>query len=194
MKLNKQIKTHIADMAIRKKYKAKFESKLAKLTVKAREVLIEINHNEDFDLLPERAKRLIKKCNGVEIPSLIMCSRIGGFPKVERGYQLDIAFDTYSDINSLSFDKPVYASGNHRGLASFPEELSEDFKALQKFLKEASTARQTLLDAMAHYKSSKKMFAELPWSEDFYPEQEKKPACNIVPVSTIAAANELMGV
>lgn len=33
MKLNKQIKTHIADMAIRKKYKAEFESKLAKLSL-----------------------------------------------------------------------------------------------------------------------------------------------------------------
>lgn len=103
-----------------------------------------------------------------------------------------MALDTRSEIECLTFDSPVYASGNYRGIASFPEELSEDFKALQKFLKEASAARQTLLDAMAHYKSSKKMFTELPWSEDFYPEQEKKPACNIVPVSTIAVANELM--
>lgn len=196
MKLNKQIKTHIADMAIRKKYKAEFEKRLADLTVKARKTLYDINHNADFDVLPERAKHLIQTCSGVNLPNgIAMASYKYGYDKVERGFLLNIAFDTRKDITMLTFQgETVYAPKDYKGCAQWPEELNGELKEFTNFLKEASQARQTLIDAMVHYKSTNKMFAELPWAEQFYPEQEKKTACNIVPVSTIAAANDLMGV
>lgn len=190
LKLNKQIKTHIADMAIRKKYKAKFTELLKTVTDKAYSELYDKYHNEDFDVLPARASSALRKTKEVEIPSLLMSSETPRYGK-EYGYGLNVAFDTRSRIDSLVLDKSVIGTDYkfHNALELFETE----FKALTTFLKEASAARQTLLDAMAHYKSCKKMFAELPWTEEFYPESEKKPACNVVPVSTITAANELMG-
>lgn len=189
LKLNKQIKTHIADMAIRKKYKAKFTELLKTVTDKAYSELYDKYHNEDFDVLPARASGALKSSKRVDIPELQMeiVKRFNG----ERGYGLNVAFDTRGRIDSLVLDKAVIGTDYkfHNALELFETE----FKALTAFLKEASAARQTLLDAMAHYESCKKMFAELPWTEEFYPESEKKPACNVVPVSTIAAANELMG-
>lgn len=190
LKLNKQIKTHIADMAIRKKYKAKFTELLKAVTDKAYSELYDKYHNEDFDVLPARAFGALRKTKEVDIPSLLMSSETHKF-RTDRGYGLNVAFDTYRRIDSLTMAKVVIGTEYkfHNALELFEVE----FKALTTFLKEASAARQTLLDAMAHYKSCKKMFAELPWTEEFYPESEKKPACNVVPVSTIAAANELMG-
>ncbi|AUR97099.1 hypothetical protein NVP1237B_40 [Vibrio phage 1.237.B._10N.261.52.C5] len=194
MKINKQIKTHIADMAIRKKYKAEFEKKLAALSVMGFDIVYDLNHNEDFDVLPDRAKALIQTVQGIALKDDI---RMGSYKPSryyeERGYLLDTAFQTRDTIERVGFDKKVYSASNYRGDAHQPEAFDAPLKELHAFLKEASQARQTLIDAMAHYKSCKKMFAELPWTETYYPEAEKKPVTNIVPVSTIAAANELMG-
>lgn len=194
MKLNKQIKTHIADMAIRKKYKAEFDKKLENLSTVGLDIVYKANHNEDFDVLPERAKALIRTVKGIELKNNI---NMGSYkPRrhyEESGYLLDTAFQTYSQIERIEFGKKIYGESNYRGYAYQTEGFEEHLKDLHAFLKEASKARQTLLDAMAHYKSCKKMFAELPWTETYYPESEKKPVANIVPVSTIAAANELMG-
>ncbi|AUR82737.1 hypothetical protein NVP1271B_39 [Vibrio phage 1.271.B._10N.286.54.B4] len=193
MKINKQIKTHIADMAIRKKYKAEFEKKLAALSVIGFDIVYDLNHNEDFDVLPDRAKSLIQTVQGIDLKDDI---RMGSYKPSryyeERGYLLDTAFQTRDTIKRVGFDKKVYSASNYRGNANQPEAFDAPVKELHVFLKEASQARQTLLDAMAHYKSCKKMFAELPWAETYYPEAEKKPVVNVVPVSTIAAANELM--
>lgn len=193
MKINKQIKTHIADMAIRKKYKAEFEKKLAALSVIGFDIVYDLNHNEDFDVLPERAKALVQTVQGIDLKDDIKMGSHRPYRHMpDRGYLLDTAFQTRDTIGRIGFEKKVYSASNYRGDARQPEEFDAHVKDLHAFLKEASQARQTLLDAMAHYKSCKNMFAELPWAETFYPEAEKKPVTNIVPVSTIAAANELM--
>ncbi|QZI93269.1 hypothetical protein SIPHO075v1_p0046 [Vibrio phage PS65A.1] len=189
MKINKQIKTHIADMAIRKKYKAEFTELMQAMKDKAYSELYNKYHNEDFDLLPERALNLVQRCGTVDISTIQMEHKVQYGRDI--GYGLHVAFDTYSSIQSITLDKQVLGCGHKIYNAS--ELFSDEYAALTSFLKEASKARQTLLDAMAHYKSCKKMFAELPWTETYYPESEKKPVTNIVPVSTIAAANELMG-
>ncbi|AUR87790.1 hypothetical protein NVP1104O_40 [Vibrio phage 1.104.O._10N.286.49.A12] len=189
MKINKQIKTHIADMAIRKKYKAEFTRLLKAVTDTAYDELYAKYHNEDYDVLPQRALSAVEKTKEIDVPALIMDLEKPRFGS-ERGYGLNVAFDTRRRIDSLSMEKAVYGT-RYKFHNSF-ELYEKEFKALTTFLKEASQARQTLLDAMAHYKSCKKMFAELPWTETYYPEVEKKPVVNIVPVSTIAAANELM--
>lgn len=190
MKLNKQIKTHIADMAIRKKYKAEFASLLKAVTDKAYNELYDKYHNEDYDVLPQRALAAVEKTKEIDIPTLLMGVEKPRFGP-ERGYGLNVAFDTRRRMDCLSMDKAAYGT-RYKFHNSF-ELYETEFKALTAFLKEVSKARQTLLDAMAHYKSCKKMFAELPWAETYYPESEKKPVANIVLVSTIAAANELMG-
>lgn len=71
---------------------------------------------------------------------------------------------------------------------------NEVFKDLILLVKEIQSFEETIMQAMGGFKSASKMFAELPWTEDLYPQSEKKPICNIVPVSTIAKANDLMGV
>lgn len=193
LKLNKQIKTHIADMAIRKKYKAEFEKKLAELSVIGFDIVYDLNHNEDFDVLPDRAKALVQTVQGIDLENDIKMGSHRPYRHLpERGYSLDVAFQTRVTIGRIGFDKKVYSASNYRGDARQPEAFGVHVEELHSFLKEASQARQTLLDAMAHYKSCKKMFAELPWTETYYPEAEKKPTCNVVPVSTIAAANKLM--
>ena len=189
MKINKQIKTHIADMPIRKKYKAEFARLLKAVTDTAYDELYAKYHNEDYDVLPQRALSAVEKTKEIDVPALIMDLEKPRFG-AERGYGLNVAFDTRRRIDSLSMEKAVYGT-RYKFHNSF-ELYEKEFKALTAFLKEASQARQTLLDAMAHYKSCKKMFAELPWTETYYPEAEKKPVTNIIPVSTIAAANELM--
>ena len=188
MKINKQIKTHIADMAIRKKYKAEFTVLMRAMKDKAHSELYNEYHNEDFDLLPKRALNLVQRCGVVDISTLQMEHRVQ-YGR-DTGYGLHVAFETRSSIQSITLDKEILGCGHKIYNAS--ELFSDEYAALTAFLKEASQARQTLLDAMAHYKSCKKMFAELPWTETYYPEAEKKPVVNIVPVSTITAANELM--
>lgn len=190
MRLNNKIKTHIADMAIRNKFKAEFDAKLANLCKVAEEELRKQYHNEDFDVLPERAKALVSSAQYVHLGR-------GGLEmhgENEHGFGLSVAFDTYRKIHVIPVSKTVYAKTDYSGNARLPEAAEPALKELISFLKECSKARDTLISAMAHYRTVKKMFAELPWTEQFYPEQEKKPTCNIVPVSTIVAANEIMGV
>lgn len=190
MKLNKQIKTHIADMAIRKKYKAEFDNLMKAMSDKAYHGLYAKYNNGDFKVLPERSLKLVQNSKHVNIDTIRMEKREPYGRSI--GYGLNVSFQTRSEIGTIELEKPIL--GASRTIYDADTLFADEYKAVIKLLKEASTARQTLLDAMAHYKSSKKMFSELLWSEDFYPEQEKKPVCNIVPISTIAAANELMGV
>lgn len=192
LKLNKTIKTHIADMAIRKKFKAEFDAKMAALSDEAYNVLYAKYHNEDFEVLPERAKVLIREARIVDMRNGFKMDYNANRVYGHAGYGLDIAFQTNHDIGEIKLTKPVYAP-SHYGRASSLEELDPSLNKLREFLKTVSEARDTLINAMTHYKSTDKMFKELPWSEEFYPEAEKKPTCNIVPVSTIAAANDIMG-
>lgn len=185
MNLNNKIKTHIADMAVRNKFKAEFDAKLANLCKVAEEELRKQYHNEDFDTLPERAKALVSKVGEI---------RLGQSSLDLSGLGLNVAFDTYREVHTLPVSKTIYAKTDYSGRSRLPDTAEPALKEFISFLKECSKARDTLISAMAHYRTVKKMFAELPWTEQFYPEQEKKPACNIVPVSTIVAANEIMGV
>lgn len=195
LKLNKSIKEQIADMAIRSKFKPEFDKRMGQLRENLHSVLFYENNNSDFDTLPDRAKKYISKASGVRLnQSIYMGSHIVGFDKRETGFLLNVAFETRREINMIKLNSQVYALSDYSGNASFPVKCENEVKSLLSFLKTASETRQILIDAMTHYKSAEKMFKELPWSEDFYPPQEKKTKCNIVPVSTIATANELMGV
>ena len=180
--LNKTIKTHIADMAIRKKHKAEFERLMQCLKDKAHTELYKKYHNADFDALPDRAKNLVQSSRTVDIPAIYM----GG----KGSFDLQIALQTRERIHHLELDVRILGESYHFHNAL--ELFNSEYKSLRLFLKQASSDRDTLLEAMAHYRSAEKMFKELPWTEDFYPEEHKKPKCNIVPVSTIAAANKLM--
>jgi hypothetical protein len=191
MKLNKTIKTHIADMAIRSKFKEQYIKELTELVLAVEGKLKEENHNSDFASLPDRALKLVRSTTFVDID--IRMNKVERHGRVS-GYGLNIAFDTRNEIGRVKMREAVYCNASSYHGVNIPQSCDLEFGKFKSFLKMASDARQTLLDAMASYKSCKAMFAELPWSEEFYPAQEKKPECNIVPVSTIAAANELMGI
>ena len=190
MKLNKKIKTHIVEMAIRSKYKEQFDVLMQAVKDKAFEVAYVKYHNDDFKVLSERALALVQTSYCININRIQMGSnkRCG----IERGYCLSVALQTRDWISSISLDKSIY--GAQSTIYNIEDCVEVELKALHTFLKETAKARETLEDAMSHYKSVKVMFKELPWTEEFYPEAEKKPVCNIVPVSTIAAANDLMGI
>lgn len=190
MKLNKKIKTHIVDMAIRDKYKAKFDALMQAMRDKAYSGLYDEYHNEDFELLPERSRKYVGKTTYVDVPTI----RVGNYLRhgVERGYGLDVALQTRNTIEYIELGQPVY--GTEHKFYNASDLFRDEYHDLVTFLKEASKARETLVNAMTHYRSCKKMFAELPWTEEYYPEHEKTPTVNLVPVSTIAAANGLMGV
>ena len=190
LKLNKSIKTHIADMAIRKKYKGEFLAKMKAVSDKAYSELYAKYNNDDFSDLPERALSCVKRAKDVDCTNLQM--EIVSYAGTQRGYGLNVAFDTRRRIDCITMPHTIIGS-DHK-FYNAANLFDAEFKELTKFLNVASGARETLLNAMSHYKSADKMFKELPWTEEFYPESEKKPVCNIVPISTIVAANDLMGV
>lgn len=182
MKLNKSIKRHIVQMAIRSKFETEFKSRLENLTVELKSVVDVETKAYLFKGLDSHVISCLRKTNRINFPYR-QDINLSDNVKVALGarYCLDrvILKDAY-----------VYGHDHSYTLQDSPQCL-KDFRS---YCKEIETFAETIEGALACFKSAPKMFKELPWSEEFYPAEEKKPACNVVPVSTIAAANDLMGI
>lgn len=96
------------------------------------------------------------------------------------------------ELARFGIDHHVYG----KSYACYASDLSDKaaLKKLMATVKTITQFRSDLLSAMAHFKSGEKMVAALPWTDKFYPEEDKTPTCNIVPVSVIEKANSLMGI
>lgn len=187
LKLNKTIKTHIADMAIRSKYQAEFQKLMDSLIDNLFDVLYLKYNNDDFLNLPDRAKALIGKTSKVSlgVERIVMHkTKVNG--KVS-GYGLDVALETWGCIDTLRMKAPVFGSDCRFYINSDNEHLG----AIKLLLDEASESRDILLAAMAPYKSANHMLNELHWANEFYPIEEEAKE-EFLP-STISKANMIMG-
>lgn len=83
-------------------------------------------------------------------------------------------------VNLIDIEKYDYVKKFHKKCRAFVKKVEEDLS--------------TISAAVHTYNSAKKMFAELPWTQDFYPEEHKPVGGALVPIESIAKANELFGV
>lgn len=180
LKLNKTIKNHICQMAIRNKFEAEFKVVFNNICSDAGELFYKESNGELFESADPIILEAVKKCKSFEIDQTIYLSENTG---VAIGFK-------FGYIKHFTATKFYYGKDCRTVL----QKDNEVFKDLILLIKEIQSFEETIMQAMNGFKSASKMFAELPWTEDLYPQSEKKPTCNIVPVSTIAKANDLMGV
>lgn len=190
LKLNKTIKTHIADMAIRSKYQAEYNELMQALKTALYDHFYLKFNNDDFNGLPERAMKHVKKTSSVYLSSeKIQMSKIEK-RHIERGYGLDVAFQTRSLIDCIYMDDLVFGEDYRFHIA---DAARVEIKSLKSFLKATAETRDILLESMSSYRTANHMMNEMPWTKEFYPESEKKPSVDIVPLATISKANMIMG-
>lgn len=181
-KLNKKTKTHIADMATREKYKSLFDKKMASFVTDLTKQAYSHYQNELFE--------------GVNPVVLKACSCTNSFDLYSDRIDIEsisAALQYGSEkIEKLTLDRGIYGAGYR----VFPGAIDDKhlYRDLLAFIKEVASFHSALMEAMQPFKSAEKMLKALPWAEKYYPEEDKTPTCNIVPISIIEKANELMGV
>lgn len=181
-RLTKQTKSHIADRAVREKYKAAFDQKMKAFIADVTQQAYTIFQNEHFE--------------GVHPVVLNACSSTTAFQLYNDSINIKPIYVALQhdreEIDHLQLDRRIYGGG-HR---IYGHEIKNKtlYRDLVVFIKEVLAFHAALMDAMQPFKSADKMLKALPWAEEFYPDHDKTPACNIVPVSLIEKANELMGV
>ena len=180
LKLNKSIKSEIIQMAIRKKFEVKFKDNLEKLTSSLKEVAEKETSHHLFSGLDSHVLNCLRKSQKIIFPSDVY---------IRPSDNVKTALSIRYCIDSVSIkDSYIYGSELYFIPLSMPQELTDFIK----FMKSIEEFNSTLELAIAPFKSTKKMFNELPWTEELYPSSYKAPACNIVSLSTIESANELM--
>lgn len=181
-KLNQKIKNHIADMATRQKHKAAFDKVFAAFKEDAYQQFYKKYQNGLFEGVNQI---VLEACNKTDLINLSNDSI--DVEDISTAIQVNT-----KKLRIFSIDHYVYG----QSYALYARDLS-DKTALKKLMATVRTITQfksDLLSAMAHFKSGEKMVAALPWTDKFYPEEDKTPTCNIVPVSVIEKANSLMGI
>lgn len=180
LKLNKKIKNHICQMAIRNKFESEFKVVVSNICSDVGEIFYKESNGELFESVDPIILEAVRKCKSFEINQTIYLSE-------NAGVALGCKFGYIKHFSATKF----YYGKDYRTVLQKDNEV---FKDLILLIKEIQSFEETIMQAMNSFKSANKMFAELPWTEELYPESEKKPTCNIIPVSTIAKANDLMGV
>lgn len=177
MKLNKTIKTQLVNAAIEAKYKDQHERYMRELTVAAREYAVKNSHHES----------LKSKLTNDELKYVERKSSLSFGNSIEtEGYQLG---NRRAWICNVSFDDPVYACYDCW------EVKDEDLPQLAKF-------RQFVLDVLADtkqlqgvvgsYTTAKRLFEDLPFLKQYYPESEPT-GTGLVDKATIDAINARFG-
>lgn len=190
LKLNKTIKTHIADMAIRSKHQEEYNELMQALKTALYDHFYLKFNNDDFKDLPERALKHVKKTSSVYLGSeKIQMSKIVR-SHTDRGYGLDVAFQSRSLIDCIYMDDLVFGEDYRFHIC---DAAKVEIKELKSFLKSVAEIRDILIESMASYRTANHMMNEMPWTKGFYPESEKKPSVDIVPLATISKANLIMG-
>lgn len=168
-------------MAIRKKFETEYNAKFLALSGKLGDMA--------------RIKCKAYLFNGLDAYVL---SRVKSTKRTNLGYRFK--FNSCNVRTGLSIrneyltdiyvEKPIYGEDYHFNFKS--GEDKELVKEFHLYVKEIEKFAETIESAICCFKSANKMFAELPWTEGLHPESEKAPVCNLVPVSAIALANDLM--
>lgn len=190
LKLNKTIKTHIADMAIRSKYQEEYNDLTQSLKTALYDHFYLKFNNDDFKDLPERAMKHVRKTKSVYLGQEKLQMKMITLHNSDRGYGLDVAFQTRSSIDIICMDDFVFGEDYRLHIN---DAAKHELNELKLFLKSVADIRDILLESMASYRTANHMMNEMPWTKEFYPESEKKPSVDIVPLATISKANMIMG-
>lgn len=181
-KLNKSIKKHIVQMAIRKKFEADYNDAFAAFKKGISQHVGKETKSHLFENLDTYVLSCVSKTNLVRLNSL---------DAIKFSDNVKIALYLRDDISQINLSEGC-AYGTDYGY--YCNEIPECLKEFKRFVFNIEEFAGIIEASLDCFKSANKMFKELPWTEGLYPASAKVTACNIIPVSTIAIANELMGV
>jgi len=182
-KLSNKTKKHIADMATRQKYQATFNTALE--TFK-RAILKELQIKNQSELFADLHPVVLAACNYQTTITL-------SSDKIDISSIRDAVSYRNDYIEILTLSARVYGESRYGSI--YPDDTwSPHLKELRNVIDEIAHFRSTLSEALYPFRSGEKLIKALPWAEHFYPDADKTPTVNIVPVSLIEKANELMGV
>lgn len=179
IKLNKTIKNQIVEAAAEAKLKPIYEKAMNELTVAARKW--QVGHSLHAEAM---------KCD----PKLR--NHIGATGYVHFEKSIHVRDDNLSMIvrssgsnyiSGVRLDNPIYAPNGTC--------LPEDFPDYVKFKDIVSQIEKTYYEikqTVHSYTKAEKMFEDLPWTKEFYPEQIST-CTSLVAKETIDKLNEVMG-
>jgi hypothetical protein len=177
MKLNKTIKTQLVNAAIEAKYKDQHERYMRELTVAAREYAIKNSHHES----------LKSKLTSDELKYVDRKSSLNFNNSIEtEGYQFE---SRRAWIYSVSFDDPVYA---YYGSWEVKDEDLPQLATFRQFVLDVVTDTKQLQGVVGSYTTAKRLFEDLPWLKQYYPESAPT-GTGLVDKATIDAINARFG-
>lgn len=174
----KSTKLHILQMAVRKKFKDEFNSKM-ELAKEAMTVKAELmGDHKELSKLPEHLHKNFESCSAIYYHGNRLITVNQGVSLESREY-----------IRNIELKRKVFVK--HTLVASLKD--GDEIKGINLFLKEVDQFAMDVETALNTYSTYKKAVNALPWIEEFHPDFDKKPVCNLVPIDTINKVNKLMG-
>lgn len=177
MKLNKTIKTQLVNAAIEAKYKDQHERYMRELTVAAREYAIKNSHHES----------LKSKLTNDELQHVSYKVRFN-FDDVLRTDDYIFNGDV-THVNSMVSDDPVYA---YYGGYYLKDEDLPQLATFRQFVLDVVADTRQLQGVVGSYTTAKRLFEDLPWLKQYYPESEPT-GTGLVDKATIDAINARFG-
>lgn len=179
IKLNQSIKNRIISEAVKSKYRPLFEKARRELTIAGRNIAIANSlHNEAKKCSPELL-RCINQTNRLSLSSDILIEKdIVGFALCDSSSKRIC----YTE----SFDDPVFAAKH----CEVPKSTTE-YITLVGVIKDAHDFYNTIRVVINSYSKAEKLFEDLPWTKDFYPDLPTKNT-QLVDKRTIEQINSVM--
>lgn len=176
MKLNKTIKTQLVNAAIEAKYKDQHERYMRELTVAAREYAIKNSHHES----------LKSKLTNDELKH-VRCRSYMDITVLRTGDYIFNGDVTY--FSTVDFDDPVYA---YYGSWEVKDEDLPQLAKFRQFVLDVLADTKQLQGVVGSYTTAKRLFEDLPWLKQYYPESEPTDT-GLVDKATIDAINARFG-
>lgn len=179
IKLSQRIKNRIISEAVKSKYRPLFEKARRELTIAGRNIAIANSlHYEAKKCRPELLRH-IGQTNRLSL-------------QTDIGMENEVVGIALRDSNSRyigyteSFDDPVFAVKHCKVSNSTPEYIT-----LVKVIKEAHDFYDTIYAVIHSYSKAEKLFEDLPWTKEFYPDLPTKNT-QLVDKQTIDSINKVM--
>lgn len=190
-KLNKTIKEAIIKAALRHKYQEELndlQEEVVEVLYKAARKACKQDYIESL-ALPDEVKRVMKKANRVYTGD--SCNFIY-MPNARKYLNVkDTRFRIYFGDDRLVYNdssKVEYSQINKYASVKALE------KKIRDFVKKVEDDLEKITVAVYSFSNAKKMFDEMSWTKDLYPDEFKPVGGQLVPVAVIEQANELMKV
>lgn len=176
----KQVKEHICQMAVRKKYKEKFDLEMALLeSALTKRAIKNSMHSDAVKNVPETLLSFLSSSKS----AADYCGR------VLFDVSQYIALQSCSKVRSVKLSHVVYATSKDATILGCNE-----LKAIKSLIKEIDQFASDVGVSLNSYKTYLKAVEALSWIESLHPEYAQSPACNIIPIDTINRVNEMMKV